>query len=111
MSIGLIYWLDVGESLITWPPSRFTRGKYSDSGSDMMMSSFVKRNTLTISRFAENDLPEPGVPRYRPFALFCQGRFRGKKIFVKKYFCFFCKKDLNYSRSRSIIVLSDDKSR
>ena len=36
----------------------------------MMMSSSVSRMTLHISRFAANDLPEPGVPRIRPFGFF-----------------------------------------
>ena len=51
---------------MTCPPRRRTRGKYSASGSQMMMSSFVTRNTLRISRFAEKLLPLPGVPRIRP---------------------------------------------
>ena len=44
-----------------------TRGKYSASGSQTMMSSSVMRKALVISRFAEKLLPEPGVPRIRPF--------------------------------------------
>ena len=31
-----------------------------------MISSSVTRNALAISRLAEKDLPEPGVPRIRP---------------------------------------------
>jgi len=56
---------DITDSLMTWPPSLFTSGKYSASGSDMMMSSLVSRDTLTISRFALNGLPKPGVPSKR----------------------------------------------
>ena len=36
----------------------------------MIMSSFVTRNTLRISRFAEKLLPLPGVPRIRPLGVF-----------------------------------------
>ena len=42
----------------------------SHSGSQMMISSSVTRNALQISRFALNDLPEPGVPRIRPLGFF-----------------------------------------
>ena len=51
-------------------PKRFTSGAYSFSGSAMIISSCVRRNTLSISRFAEKDLPLPGVPRNRPFGFF-----------------------------------------
>ena len=36
----------------------------------MMISSFVTRNTLAISRLAEKDLPLPGVPKISPFGFF-----------------------------------------
>jgi hypothetical protein len=39
------------------------------------MSSFVKRNTFTISRFAAKDFPEPGVPRNSPFGFLSRGTF------------------------------------
>ena len=70
MSIGLMYWLLVGEILITCPFNRSTSGAYSASGSQMMMSSSVTRKALAISRFALNDLPDPGVPRISPFGFF-----------------------------------------
>ncbi|EJW94824.1 hypothetical protein EVA_17069 [gut metagenome] len=34
------------------------------------MSSSVTKNAFVISLFAEKDLPEPGVPRIRPFGFF-----------------------------------------
>ena len=55
---------------ITCPPSRRTRGEYSSSGSIMAISSGVIRKALVISRLAEKDLPEPGVPRIRPLGFF-----------------------------------------
>ncbi len=55
---------------ITCPPSRCTRGEYSCSGSIMAISSWVIRKALVISRFAEKDLPLPGVPRIRPLGFF-----------------------------------------
>ena len=64
--MGLTYWVLVGEIFTTWPPRRLTRGAYSSSGSQISTSSSVTRNTLVISRLAEKDLPEPGVPRIRP---------------------------------------------
>ena len=75
ISIGLMCCGDVGDNLMTCPPKRFTNGKYSASGSDMIMSSSVIRKTLIISRFALNDLPEPGVPKKSPLGLCCQGLF------------------------------------
>ena len=51
---------------MTCPPSRMTSGEYSLSGSATMISSSVTRNALAISRLAEKDFPEPGVPRIRP---------------------------------------------
>ena len=33
----------------------------------MIISSWVEKKTLTNSRLAVKDLPEPGVPRIRPF--------------------------------------------
>ncbi len=56
--------------MITCPCSRSTRGAYSDSGSHTMMSSVVSRKQLAISRLAEKDLPEPGVPKIRPLGFF-----------------------------------------
>ena len=38
----------------------------------MMMSSLVVKKTLMISRFAENDLPEPGVPKKQAVWIFQQ---------------------------------------
>ena len=41
----------------------------------MMMSSLGQmRNALVISRFAENDLPLPGVPKIRPLGFFSSFR-------------------------------------
>ena len=51
------------------PPRALTRFVYSRSGSTMIISSFVERKTLTISRFAEKDLPAPGQPSIKPFPL------------------------------------------
>ena len=67
MSIGLMYWSDVGLILTTWPPRYSTIARYSLSGSEMMISSSVTRKEFTISLLAAKDLPAPGVPRIRPF--------------------------------------------
>ena len=40
------------------------------------------RNALVISRFAENDLPLPGVPKIRPLGFFNSFRSRGRRIIV-----------------------------
>ena len=45
-------------------------GKYSPSGSQIIISSFVTIKTLVISRFAAKDLPAPGVPTIKPFGFF-----------------------------------------
>ena len=63
-------WSDVGLILMTCPPNLATSGEYSDSGSEMMISSSVTKKLFAISLFAENDLPEPGVPRIRAFGFF-----------------------------------------
>ena len=55
---------------MTCPSKRWTSAVYSASGSQMMISSSVTRKALAISRLAENDLPEPGVPRISPFGFF-----------------------------------------
>ena len=55
---------------MTCPRNVLTSGKYSPSGSQMMMSSSVRRMTLQISRLAAKDLPEPGVPKIRPLGFF-----------------------------------------
>ena len=78
--MGFTYWLLVGDILMTWPPRRCTTGKYSASGSQMMISSFVTRNTLRISLFAEKLLPLPGVPRIRPLGVF--NCFRSARIML-----------------------------
>ena len=70
MSIGFTYWVDTGESCTTCPPSRFTRGAYSASGSVMIMSSLVVRKALAISRLALKLLPLPGTPKKSPFGFF-----------------------------------------
>ena len=66
MSIGFIYCSDVGLILITWPPNLAVKAEYSDSGSEIIMSSSVTRKLFAISLLAAKDLPEPGVPRIRP---------------------------------------------
>ena len=68
-----------------WAPNCCTRGPYSFSGSAIMMSSSVKRNTLTISRLAEKDLPLPGVPRNRPFGFFKFLRFAIIRLLLKAF--------------------------
>ena len=65
-----MYCVDVGETLITCPPSAVTRGEYSASGSIIAISSVVIRKELVISLFAEKDLPAPGVPSISPFGFF-----------------------------------------
>lgn len=75
--MGLMWCLEVGEIFITCPPSWETRAAYSASGSQIMMSSFVTRKALVISRLAEKDLPEPGVPRIRPLGFLSRGTFQG----------------------------------
>ena len=52
---------------MTSPLNCLTRLPYSPSGSQIMTSSSVVRIAFAISRFAENDLPEPGVPKIKPF--------------------------------------------
>ena len=51
------------------PPKAFTSGVYSFCGSAMIISSFVPRNSDTISRFVKNDLPEPDTPSIKPLPL------------------------------------------
>ena len=46
----------------------------------MIISSFVIRKAFNISRFAEKDLPAPGVPSIRPFGLLSRGTFLTGKI-------------------------------
>ena len=60
--------------------SACTSAEYSASGSQTMISSSVIRKQLVISLFAENDLPEPGVPRISPFGFF--KRFRSTMIML-----------------------------
>ena len=55
---------------MTCPSRRFTSGKYSASGSQIRISSFVFRNTPTMERFAEKLLPLPGVPKIMPLGVF-----------------------------------------
>ena len=55
---------------MTCPLNARTNGKYSPSGSQIIMSSFVTIKTFVISRFAANDLPAPGVPTISPFGFF-----------------------------------------
>ena len=69
MSIGFRYSLELVESLTTCPFSASTSAKYSPSGSQIIMSSFVERKQDKISRLAEKDLPLPGVPRITPFGV------------------------------------------
>ena len=58
-----------GDSRITCPPSRRTRGEYSSSGSQMMTLSLVVRMMKVISRLQLMDLPLPGVPNTSPLGL------------------------------------------
>ena len=67
ISIGFMYCSDVGLILITWPPNLAVKAEYSDSGSEIIMSSSVTRKLFAISLLAENDFPEPGVPRISAF--------------------------------------------
>ena len=64
--MGFIYWVELALIFMTWPLNFCTRGAYSPSGSQTMMSSSVASMTLAISLFAENDFPDPGVPRISP---------------------------------------------
>ena len=68
--IGFRYCVLVGDILMTCPSRRFTNGKYSASGSQMRISSFVFRNTPRIERFAEKLFPLTGVPKIMPFGVF-----------------------------------------
>ena len=70
MSIGLIKSSLFEEIFTSCPCKCCTKGKYSPSGSQMIMSSVVFKKLSRISRFTENDLPEPGVPRIKPLGFF-----------------------------------------
>ena len=50
-----------------------------------MLSSLVKRKTLMISRFAANDLPEPGVPKNSPFGFLRFLRFAIIRLFESAF--------------------------
>ena len=58
---------------------------YSASGSQMMMSSSVTRNTLAISRFAAKLLPLPGVPRMRPLGFLRRLRSTMMRLFERAF--------------------------
>ena len=47
----------------------------------MIISSVVVRKAFAISLFAENDLPEPGVPRISPFGFLSRRTFLLQEIF------------------------------
>ena len=66
ISRGLRWSGELVASFTTVPPKDSTRGKYSPSGSQMMISSSVLVNTLYISLFAAKDFPEPGIPMMSP---------------------------------------------
>lgn len=67
ISIGLIYCSELLAIRINCPCRCCTNGKYSPSGSQMIMSSVVFRKLSKISLFTLKDLPEPGVPKISPF--------------------------------------------
>ena len=71
----------MGEIFTTCPCRCSTSGPYSASGSQMMISSFVTRNTLAISRLAEKDLPLPGVPKISPFGFLSSLRSTMMRLF------------------------------
>ena len=71
----------VGLIFITCPPKRSTSGLYSDSGSEIIMSSSVTKNAFAISLFAAKDLPDPGVPKISPFGFLSRRTFLLQEIF------------------------------
>ena len=72
ISIALIWFGDVADISITEPPSAFTSGAYSLSGSMIIISASDASIRFVISFLAVNDLPEPDTPRMNelPFRSF-----------------------------------------
>ena len=74
MSKGFICWAESAETVTTVPPRACANGTYSCSGSMITTRSWESRTRCAISAFADWDLPDPVVPRMKPFEFICAAR-------------------------------------